>query len=358
MKTNAVITLVVIAAALLAGGCKKPEPQEAGGEVLAQIGDVKITVKEFQDTINAYTPYLRSKYNTPEMKKKKLEEMVRFELLALEAKKKGYDKDPMVQRALRQALIRELLKAEVEDKVKIEDITEEEMKTYFDAHPEKYHKPTQRRIAHILVKDKAKAEKVLEEALAAEMDANKFRDLVLKYSEDPLNKIHGGDIGYFSPPGQKADEEPQLDEKIVAALYSLEKVGEIYKQLVETADGFHIVKFTSTKPEVNRTYDQVKRQIQSVLWKEKREQLKEKFIASLREKAGVKINEEMLDQIQIPEPTAPPGPEGVPPPKPMEPKPPLMEPGKKMGPGPGGMPLEKKMGPGPGKGPGEKGGQG
>ncbi len=292
---------------VLAWACKKPEEQKPGQEVLAEIGDVKITVQEFQDTINSYTPYLRSKYNTPEMKKKKLEEMVRFELLAMEAKKKGYDKDPMVQRALRQSLIRELLQAEVEDKIKLEDISEEEMKKYYEEHPEKYNKPAQRRVAHILVKDKKLAEKVLAEALQDEMNAMKFRDLVIKYSDDPINKTHGGDLGYFSAPGQKTEDEPPLDENILKALYELEKVGQVNKGLVETPEGFHIVKFTSTKPEVHRTYEQVKRQIQSILWKQKREEAKEKFIESLRAKAKIKINEQLLNKIQIPEPPKPPG---------------------------------------------------
>lgn len=292
---------------ILAWACKKPEEQKPGQEVLAEIGDVKITVQEFQDTINSYTPYLRSKYNTPEMKKKKLEEMVRFELLAMEAKKKGYDKDPMVQRALRQSLIRELLQVEVEDKIKLEDISEEEMKKYYEEHPEKYNKPAQRRVAHILVKDKKLAEKVLAEALQDEMNAMKFRDLVIKYSDDPINKTHGGDLGYFSAPGQTTADEPPLDENILKTLYELEKVGQISKNLVETPEGFHIVKFTSTKPEVHRTYEQVKRQIQSILWKQKREEAKEKFIESLRAKAKIKINEKALSKIQIPEPPKPPG---------------------------------------------------
>jgi len=293
----------ILIAAVLVCGCRKPQQEESEEEILARIGDVKISVKEFQDTINSYTPYLRSKYNTPEMKKRKLEEMVRFELLAMEAKKRGYDKDPMVQRALRQSLIRELLIVEVEDKVKLEDISEEEMKKYYEDHPEKYHKPAQRRVAHILVKDKALADKILADVLNDEMNAVKFRDLVIRHSEDPVNKTHGGDMGYFSSPEERTEHEPPIDDKILKALYGLEKVGEVYKEVIEMDEGFHIIKYTSTKPETHRTYDQVKRQIQSILWKQKREEAKEKFIEALRKKADVKINEKLFDKIQIPEPS-------------------------------------------------------
>ena len=325
-------------------GCKKPEQTGAGSdeEILAEVGDVKITVREFQETINAYTPYLRSKYNTPEMKKKKLEEMVRFELLAMEAKSRGYDKDPMVQRALRQSLIRELIQREVEDKVKLEDIDEAEMLKYYEDHPEKYHKPVQRRLAHILVKDKELAGQVLKEVLADAKSSVKFRESVMKFSEDPINKSHGGDMGYFSKFEERVKGEPEIDTRLLEALYSLEKVGDVHGEIVETDEGFHIIKFTSTRPEVHRKFEQVRRQIQSILWKKKREEAKEKFVQSLRDKASIVINEKVLDAIKIPEPKGPPGinmdanlPPGVRPPGKIGPAP-----GTTVKPGPPVVPLK------------------
>lgn len=300
VKSTLVIAGIILLSLQLQS-CKRKAKEEKAEEVLAEIGEVKITVKDFQDTINSYTPYLRSKYNSFEKKKEKLEKMIRFELLALEAKKRGYDKDPMVQRGLKQSLIRELVKREVEDKVKLDDITDEECKKYYDEHPEKYNKPAQRRMAHILIKDEATAKKVLQEALAEEMNPVKFRDLVIKYSQDPKNKMHGGDMGYFSRWEERTPYEPQVEEKLVRALYSLEKVGQIHKKLIKTEEGYHIIKFTSTRPEIHRSFDQVKRQIKSILWREKREKLKRQFIESLRKKANVVIHEDVLDEIEIPE---------------------------------------------------------
>jgi len=306
----------LFSAALLAlstgAGCKKDKKAGGGDEVLARIGDVTITVKEFQDTINSYTPYLRSKYNTTETKKKKLDEMVRFEVLALEAKNRGYDSDPMVQRALKQAVVRELLEKEIEGKVTLESITEKEMLDYYNAHPEKYNKPAQRRMSHILVKDRKLAEKVLAEAVAGAQDALKFRDLVLKHSEDPVNKSHGGDMGYFSKIEERTADETKVDDKLVLALYGLAEVGDVHKELVETPEGFHVVKFTSTRPEVHRTFEQVKSQIQSILWKDKREQAKKEFVDALKAKAKIEINEAALGEIKLPDPLPGEGGDGAP----------------------------------------------
>jgi peptidyl-prolyl cis-trans isomerase C len=292
----------------------KPKPAEqtnAGNEVLAKVGDVEITVQDFQDTINSYSPYLRQKYNSPEMRKKKLEEMVEFELLALEAKNLGYADDPNIQEAVKQQLVREL-QEEIFKNIKLEDITDEETKAYYDAHGDKYHKPEQRRLAHIRLSDKAKAEALLAELLADETNSILWRDSVVKYSEDPTNKSHGGDLGYVSRVEERTEGEPELPEAVVRAAWEIPEVGQIHKGLVEVDGAYHIVKLTSTRPPIDRTFEQVRRQIQSILWKEKREKAQSDFIADLKSKAKVEVNYDVLKTVEIPEsevqePAPPPG---------------------------------------------------
>jgi parvulin-like peptidyl-prolyl isomerase len=295
----------------LALGCNKPTKKEQpGGEdaVLAQVGEVTITVKDFQDTINSYSPYLRQKYNSPDMRKKKLEEMVEFELLALEAKNLGYADDPTIQEAVKQQLVREL-QEQIFENIKLEDITEEEAKAYYDSHPEKYHKPAQIRVAHIELSDDARAEALLKKLLADMANTTLWRDSVLEYSEDPKNKHHGGDLGYISKLEERTDGEPTLDDAIVTAAHEIQEVGHIHPELVEVEGKFHILKLTSTRPPIDRTFDQVRRQIQSILWKEKREQAQRDFIEKLKKEAKVEVNYDALDSVKIPDqhpPIAPP----------------------------------------------------
>src|SRR5688572_46467 len=162
-------------------------------EPVATIDGYKITVAELQDRINKQSPYVRARYNSLEQKKEFLDTIIRFEVLAREAKKRGYDEDPEVVRTMKQVMIQRLLKEEFESRVKPEDISEEEMKKYFDGHLSDYNKPEEVRVSAIIVKDKAKADKAAAEAKApANQDNKAFRDLVDKYSEDADSKSRGG----------------------------------------------------------------------------------------------------------------------------------------------------------------------
>ena len=315
-----------------AASCKPKETKPEGGDaVLAKVGDVTITVRDFEETINAYSPYLRQKYSSPEMKKKKLDEMIEFELLALEARNLGYMDDPIIQEALKQQLVREL-QEQILSGIKLEDITEEETRKYYDDNAGKYHKPPQIRVAHILLGDKVKAQALLDELLQAETDAVKWRDAVMKYTEDPENKDHGGDLGYFSKPEQKTEGEPDLPEAIVKASWEIKDIGKLYPQIVEVEGKFHILKLTSTRPAIERTFDQVKRQIQSILWKEKREKAQQDFIDQLEKNAKVEVDYSLLSEIKIPDAAstdpalAPPAEAGPPAAPPVEGKVPVITP--------------------------------
>ena len=67
---------------------------EQGEQVLAKVGDTTITVKEFADRLASQSPYLRARYNSAERRKEFLDNMVRFELLAIEARKRGLHEQP------------------------------------------------------------------------------------------------------------------------------------------------------------------------------------------------------------------------------------------------------------------------
>ena len=62
---------------------QKPEDL---AEVLAKVDDVTITVGEFQERINQQSPYVRARYTSIERKKEFLDNLVRFEVLAKEAR--------------------------------------------------------------------------------------------------------------------------------------------------------------------------------------------------------------------------------------------------------------------------------
>jgi peptidyl-prolyl cis-trans isomerase C len=285
---------------------QKPEDLQ---EALAKIDDVVITVGDFQDRINQQTPYVRSRYTSVERKKEFLDNLVRFEVLAKEAERRGLNKDPEVVRAMKQTMITKLLKDEF-DRLKADDISDAECKKYFDAHPEEFNKPEEVRVSLILVRDANAAKKVLADARIKGVENQAFRNLVMEYSQDLVTKDRGGDLRYFDA---KTKDVPK---EIVDAAFKLQNIGDV-SDAVKTQQGLAILKLTGRRKADVRTFDTAKQQIRSKLYRDKRSESLEAFIKGLREKANIKVDEAKLAKVHI-EGAAPsefPGP-GVPPPGP------------------------------------------
>jgi peptidyl-prolyl cis-trans isomerase C len=317
-------------------------------EPVAVIDGQTITVAEFQDRINKQSPYVRARYTSLEQKKEFLDTLVRFEVLAKEAQKRGYDQDPEVVRTMKQVMIQKLLKDEFETKLKPEDIPEDELKKFYDAHISDYNKPEEVRVSAIILKDKAKAQKVLAEAkLPANADNKNFRDLVTKYSEDADSKARGGDLRFFS-----ADTKG-IPPEVIKAAFELKNVGDVGGP-VAAGGSYYILKQTGQRKAINKPFDEVKKQIQNRLYRDKRTESMEAFVADLKKKAKIDVKSDALAKVKIdtsmpaPMPGGPgaePGEPGAPPPPaalgsphpsmPMPMAPPAPTPAPTPGPAPG-----------------------
>src|ERR1051326_937494 len=75
------------------GPTAPPQSAEELKAPLAKIDDVTITLGEFQERINRQSPYIRARYTSLEQKKDFLDSLIRFEVLAKEAYRRGFDKD-------------------------------------------------------------------------------------------------------------------------------------------------------------------------------------------------------------------------------------------------------------------------
>lgn len=261
--------------------------------ILANVDGVIITVADFQDRINRQSPYIRGRYTSVEQKQEFLDNLVRFELLAAYAKKQGLDSDPDVVRTLKQAMIQKLMKAKLEGIVRPEEIAESDMLAYYEANPEDYHKPEEVRVSAIVLSDKDSASRVAKLALGNEGSSNKgFRNLVKEYSVDKATKERGGDLRYFSK------ESNDLPKPIVEAAFALEKVGAVTGP-IQAGDQFYILKQTGRRKAIDKTFAQVKRQIQNKLYRERRTEAQKEFIDKLRNEAEIQIFQENLNKVKV-----------------------------------------------------------
>lgn len=270
MKTLSILSLIVFPFFAFA---------QTNTEVLATVGNKKITVEEFN---KKYSLVLGQIATNPPTKLQFLEDLVRFELGVQEAEKKDLDKDPIVKDRMKQELYKALLEKELATKLASINISEQEMKTWYAKNPEV-------KSSHILIEVKpgstqqqvAESKKRANE-IAQEVKTSKrsFEELVKLYSDDILSKQVGGDVGW------------QSRFTFVATYYDAalaSKIGEI-KGPIETRFGFHIIKTTGKR----NFEDANKRQIRGAIFEEKRKILLDQYFQNLKSQFSVKVNSQLL----------------------------------------------------------------
>ena len=221
--------------------------QAQGQEVLAKIGNQKITSADLNRIIGFYDPEQRKVIeNNPQLKETILWQIVQSTVISKIAKDKGFDKKPDVK-GQQDMLINNFLATQYLQKVIIDKVTLSEAKalSYYKEHSESFKTPETIRARHILIKTdpsasdeekkkiKAKAEEILEKLKKGE----DFAKLASEVSEDPGSKAKGGDLDFFP----KGTMIPAFEE----AAFSL-KPGEM-SGLVETEYGYHIIKLEEKK---------------------------------------------------------------------------------------------------------------
>ena len=276
---------------------------EQASELLVKVGDAEITVGEFAERLADQSPYLRARYNSPERRREFLNNLIRFELLAAEARRRGLDELPEVERTRKQTMIQQMMKDLFEDRIRLSDVTDEEIRAYYEEHEDEFNKPAQVRASHILIADRATAERVLAEVRANERDMAIFSRLAQRHSEDEETRrgSRNGDLRFFGRDGSRGgdtDEAP-VPAPLAEAAFSIERIGGVYPELVQTDAGFHIVKLTGRRAALRRTLEEARRPIQNRLWRQKREDAVEEFVAGLREEAEVEENLGALDSVRI-----------------------------------------------------------
>ncbi len=254
----------------------------AGAEVLATVGNAKITTEEF----NRKLADVKKQAMNPPTPEQYLEDLVRFEVGIQEAEKLKLANDPLVKERFKQVLYNSLLEKQLGKKVEAIKISDAEMKDFYKKNPEL-------RVAHILIDLKANAtpeEREITRKRALEIldDVKKskrpFEELVKLYSDDLQTKEMGGDIGFQS--------RVTLLPSIYDAAVNM-KDGEI-KGLLETRFGFHIVKLIE-----RRSFDMAdKRQIRSALFDVKRAKVFNDYFEKAKKGYKIDIHREALKSVK------------------------------------------------------------
>lgn len=296
------------AAASASAGPRKLTP-ELAQKVLAKVGDREITLGDYAATIERMDPFERLRYQSPERRKQLLEEIIQVELLAQEAKRRKLDQSPETQERIRQMLRDELLR-EVRNQVPAPaEIPEPEVRAYFDQNRDEFREPERRRVAHIVVGSAAQAKALLAKVKGA--GAAEWGKHVNESSLDKPPKQAGsvpvelaGDLGIVGPPGHPRGGNPAVPEPLRAAVFKIEKIGDVLDEVVEHQGRFHIVRMTGRTEARDRSYAEAERAIRVTLVQQKIREREAELDRELRRKYPVTIDDAALGKIALPAPSA------------------------------------------------------
>jgi peptidyl-prolyl cis-trans isomerase C len=277
--------------------------QEQAARVVAKVGDTSITLGDYAAALDRMDPFDRLRYQSVEKRRELLNELVDLELLANEARKRGLDKKPEAEAAVRQVL-RDALLDEVHDTLPTPaEIPAADVRAFYDANLPQYQEPERRRVTAIVLADEAQAKEVLELALAVK-DSTAWGQLYYERSttapadkkpDGPLDLA--GDLGIVGPVGDEKGENPRIPEPLRAAVFTLDRVGSVYKDVIVHDKKFYVVRLAGRTQAHSRTYAEAERSIRVELLKVKMRELENALEQDLRKKYKVEIDDAALAQV-------------------------------------------------------------
>ncbi len=306
------------------GDSNQPTPADAGpkvggltpeqaARVVAKVGERTITLGDYAEVLDRMDAFDRLRYQTSERRRELLDELIDVELMAQEAQRRGLDKKPTTEEAVRQ-ILRDALLAEARLGLPSPtDIPVEEVRAYYEKNRENYREPERRRVSAIVLDDEAKAKKVLASALEKK-DATSWGKLFFEHSLSAAKEKLGnvpldlaGDLGVVGPPDDPKGANARVPAEVQKAVFTLAAIGDVHAELVSADGKLYVVRLNGRTAAHERSFEEAERSIRVMLLQQKQRELEEKLEQELRQKHKVEIDDEALSKVRLPSSVQPGG---------------------------------------------------
>ncbi len=269
-------------------------------EIIARVNNSPIYTDDLSLTLQqrASEP---NHYPSESQVKQRLEEQIIEEVLYQEASRRMLATKPEIQASIRRILIHQLIDEEMLTKGWNRTPGEDEIRAAYESQGNLFNRPDQIRLAEIFIavspdssaeehgRQKALARSILAEAKTSKNVRNSFAALIEQYSDKPRN-YNKGDTGFID----KGGEPLGLPQVVAEAGFSLQKNGDLYPQVIETKEGFHVVMRIGSRAAVKTPLSRVAKQLEQELRRDQTKAAREKFISTLHEEAIIEINDKAL----------------------------------------------------------------
>lgn len=203
---------------------------------------------------------------------------------ALELKRQGEqidETDPNDKKNIKeQLMLMRVVDREVRSGVMV---TDSELQRYYHSHQNRFLIPDEYRISQILILRKAREtdEEVSERAMSVSSALKQgadFAEMALKHSDGP-EATKGGNIGFV----RQGELLPQIERAL-----SILEPGQI-TEAIQTSDGWHIIKLDEKRLPQFRPFAEVKSEIQTLVFQQKTEDVYQKWMGDLKNKAFIEV---------------------------------------------------------------------
>ncbi|MCP4606159.1 MAG: hypothetical protein GY847_37540 [Proteobacteria bacterium] len=282
---NALQIILVVGGLVFHLGCggisddSKPEIDRQGpvaqvdsDKVVARVDGIPILSKQVRELIDAVDGGLPVD--------EALEILIRNELLAAEARRRGFDAMNEVNHTQDIALVRAILKKQISEGINPDSLNQEKLKQYYELQKERFVHGMLRRVVHIVAlvgkKEFTKEEAAqLGSRIAISMRNVKSEDEFIALGETFRNE-YSNKVNIESLP-PFAVETKMIVEPFVTATFALDKVGQVSPP-IQTKFGWHVIYLAEELPPKNRSFEEVKKELsEEVLPSERKMKTKEWF---------------------------------------------------------------------------------
>jgi peptidyl-prolyl cis-trans isomerase C len=297
------MTLVPLGVLVLLAGCSRQPATDP--DLVARIGSRPIRVGEFQEWMGR-----RGVGTNVAEKDALLQEMFDHFAAVQKAQELGIDKDPEVRRAWENLLIGKLRERQLEPLLTNAIPSRAQVQARYETNLAAFTEPALRRGAILFAEfpakaadeQKTQARQRLAEARAKALEqtrrdpaARGFGALAVEYSEDPVTRYRGGDVGWLT----EGKGDNRFDPAVVAALFALEQTNAI-SEVIETPRGCYLVKLLDARSGRVKPLATAQAPLEHKLLVENRQRLEAGWKSQLRSAYPAETFREVL--IRIPPP--------------------------------------------------------
>ena len=260
--------------ALATSACGSAPGSGKQGKALAVVNGELLTEATLMKEVENLPPYVRPLLETPDGRAQFLESVITRDLLMREALRRGIDRRPEVADRIAMARKSIVLEALLRDVAELAPgLSDAALRKAYDADPARHRVGERARVSHMLFREKARAQGMLDRAKKGEP----FDQLMKQV--DSRNGEVAADLGEI----ERGNFVKEFEEAAFAAAPGA-VVGP-----VKTTYGYHVVKVYEKKPAGARSFEEMKPQFLA----EQREQAQrdafEGLIADLRQQATIRV---------------------------------------------------------------------